>query len=268
MRVLFTFMVCMIPAVVLAGQLSWMEALAIKPAERPVELKDSKLSAQQLNVRGMDYYKKKQLEAAALVFYEAIERDRYHVLANYNLACTLALLRRKHGACSGFHPGDAFTYLKAAIDMDKRRRSRANQDKDFSDKEIQNSLAYRLLLLNALGKPMVMKKALAGTSYQTGSFNYVRTLKLAPDGTASWKGANPDPNAKGMGPPPAIAFSNKGRWSMEGDRLRLQNLGDICGWYMDYYSGLKKLSSPKQKLNPETAQNYDFGGFPREECGH
>jgi tetratricopeptide (TPR) repeat protein len=87
-------------------------------------------SADDYNTAGYRLYLKKQHADAKNLFRAAIEMNRKHVLAYYNLACVLALDYEKTREESQLT--EVFHYLHVAIELDARRRIRALNDPDFT----------------------------------------------------------------------------------------------------------------------------------------
>jgi len=87
--------------------------------------------AQRLNESGMEYYKKKDYTNAATEFEKAIKADPKHKLANYNLACTYALMFNE---CEVFpRESDIFNQLKKAAELDPNVKTKAPKDSDFKN---------------------------------------------------------------------------------------------------------------------------------------
>ena len=81
-----------------------LKALQLSPEQKPKSDKRQRkhmmdiaerASADQLNSYGMRCYKKQRLNDAAWLFDMALAQDSEHVLANYNLACVIALQLKK-----------------------------------------------------------------------------------------------------------------------------------------------------------------------------
>lgn len=84
--------------------------------------------AQKLNDAGMDKYRKKEYQAAAELFREAIGIYPKYVNANYNLACVYAVAPK----CSfSKNEREIYKYLKKAILLDPAKRTKAANDPDF-----------------------------------------------------------------------------------------------------------------------------------------
>lgn len=101
-------------------------------------------SAKVLNTKGYRLHKQKEYAQAARKFRSAIDANPRYAVAHYNLACTLALLRRQGEPCE--HGADIHTiigHLGKAIALDPKRRRRMQQDPDLS--EIRDTLEYHLL---------------------------------------------------------------------------------------------------------------------------
>ncbi len=96
------------------------------------------------NTRGYRAYQKGDLVAALDAFRQAIALDDDYALAHYNLACTLALLRRQGQVC----PYDAtepaiLDHLERAVALDSGRQERMRQDGDLDD--LRDTIRYRIL---------------------------------------------------------------------------------------------------------------------------
>lgn len=100
--------------------------------------------SQQLNTEGYRAYRAGDLDEAARLFRAAVAEDGLNPLAHYNLACTLALLRRQGRSCDvDATLATILEHLARAVALDEGRRSRMRQDADLDD--LRNTLRYRLL---------------------------------------------------------------------------------------------------------------------------
>lgn len=89
-------------------------------------------SAGDLNTKGFRLYKQKNYTAAIEFFKEAIKADPNHALAHYNLASTMALLRKLGRTCEA----DAYRevireHLERAVALDPSRAERMKTDPDL-----------------------------------------------------------------------------------------------------------------------------------------
>ena len=88
-------------------------------------------AANELHKQAMELYRKKDYPGAAELFKKIIAADPEHKLANYNLACTYALMFHE---CEIFpRESDIFNQLKKAADLDPAVKTRALKDKDFKN---------------------------------------------------------------------------------------------------------------------------------------
>ena len=100
-------------------------------------LKKENMDAQDFNVAGMHFYDKKLWYEAEVMFLRAIELNRQHVLAYYNLACVLSIQfndkTAKHSPILDYNKSSPFFYLYRAVRLDPNRMSRARNDSDFTN---------------------------------------------------------------------------------------------------------------------------------------
>ena len=100
-------------------------------------LKKGTMGAQDFNSAGMFFYEKKLWHEAQLMFLRALQLDRKHILANYNLACVLSICYQKgfpdDVASEITMPEDSFYYLTIAVTLDTNRKIRARNDPDFNN---------------------------------------------------------------------------------------------------------------------------------------
>lgn len=98
-------------------------------ATKPITESASNAESQHFNKSGMEFYKKREYQLAVEEFKKAINSDPEHKLANYNLACTYALM---FDECEVFpRESDIFNQLKKAADLDPSVRTKALKDSDF-----------------------------------------------------------------------------------------------------------------------------------------
>ena len=94
------------------------------------ETSESTQSANEFNNKGMEFYKKKDYASAAEAFRQAIAASPKHKLANYNLACTYALMLAED-ECVLIKESAIFNQLKIAADLDPNVKTKAPKDSDF-----------------------------------------------------------------------------------------------------------------------------------------
>ena len=91
-------------------------------------------TANDLNNYGMRCYKEKRFTDAAVLFRWAVTIDENHVLANYNLACVIAILLKEQGPCDMDENFEsAIPLLQHAVKLDPNRAVRALKDSDLDN---------------------------------------------------------------------------------------------------------------------------------------
>jgi hypothetical protein len=101
-------------------------------------------ASKDLNVQGLRLYKQKRYLEAVQLFEQAIAAEPRHALAHYNLACTLALLRKSGQGCKqGARRSVILGHLARAVEIDGTRRDRMKVDADLED--VRASFAYQVL---------------------------------------------------------------------------------------------------------------------------
>lgn len=148
--------------------------------------------AQALNVAGMRCYDRGELGVAARHFRAALEKDPAHVLAHYNLACTLSLLRAKGEICpNDAYVGEILTHLRESVRLDERRRARLVADSDLES--VHHTLGYLALAGKDLTRPPVLEAELPGFVLygpSNGAFGHRLEVHLHADGKATWRTMN------------------------------------------------------------------------------
>ena len=86
------------------------------------------LTAKNYNKYGFRAYKMKKYERAVKFFRCAIETDANHILANYNLACTLSIL---YGKNKSIDTKEIFALIRKTLNLDKNRIRKTKSDPDF-----------------------------------------------------------------------------------------------------------------------------------------
>jgi hypothetical protein len=146
-------------------------------------------TAPQLNTAGFRCYQAGKLAEAVHFFTLAVRENDRHALAHYNLACTLALLRRAGAVCAHGATVDVIlTHLERAVELDADRRRRMREDDDLAD--VRSTLRYRVLdggnLRDRAQQPALLSGIVLYSPPQ-GAFGNLSTLTLmgAGDGSAS-----------------------------------------------------------------------------------
>ena len=86
------------------------------------------MNARDLNNAGFELYKQKLYSEAIIVFRCALEEDEDHLYANYNLACTLSLLKDQGVDVSIL---EIFMYLEKSLLISPTLVAQARQDEDL-----------------------------------------------------------------------------------------------------------------------------------------
>ena len=194
----------------------------------PAELGQPELTAQQLNSAGFHYYEQGDLYAAVLLFREATQRDPEHVLAHYNLACVLALVRRvnRGSACGRVeaYRSDILDHLEIAARLDPGRKRRMLEDPDLSD--LRGLMRFRIIAGADLSDPAVLEDLLVGTHLVEpgmGAYGPARELLLREDHT--WTIQYLPTAACVLDEIPAPVH---GTWRLKGLTLHLDGEGDYA----------------------------------------
>ena len=141
----------------------------------------------ELNTQGYRAYKSGDLVEAARLFRAAVDADDDNALAHYNLACTLALLRRTEPACE--HDATQVTildHLARAIELDDGRRTRMRQDADLDD--LRDLLRFRILDQGMPTTDAATRSLLSGVTLwapAAGIYGATGTLALQADGSVT-----------------------------------------------------------------------------------
>jgi len=122
--------------------------------------------AQQHNEKGMELYHKKAYADAAKEFRLAIASDPNHKLANYNLACVMAL---QFDICEPEPSAEeVLSQLKAAAKLDPEVRTKAPKDRDFAKFHGEPRFLEALDLLPGKEDAAGWKKILTGRQWNIG----------------------------------------------------------------------------------------------------
>lgn len=193
---------------------------AAQPTDPPTTATVSDHSIE-LNTLGYRAYQSGDLTEAARLFREAVEADDDNALAHYNLACTLALLRRSEPACE--HDATQLTilnHLARAVELDEGRRTRMRQDADLDD--LRNLLRFRILDQGMPSSEAATRSLLAGVTLwapAVGVYGSTGTLVLQADGSVAVTRRTLEGDAV------VDRAEPDGRWSIEGSTVVLE-LGD------------------------------------------
>ncbi|NOY27152.1 MAG: hypothetical protein GXP62_14885 [Oligoflexia bacterium] len=141
----------------------------------------------QRNTDGFHAYQSGDLSEAARLFRESIALDDKNALAHYNLACTLALLRRQRPPCeTGATQAEILAHLTRAVDLDEGRRTRMRADSDLDD--LHALLGYRLLDQGLPASDADLRTLLSGVTLwapASGIYGSTGSLVLRADGGAT-----------------------------------------------------------------------------------
>lgn len=146
-------------------------------------------TAVQLNTAGFRCYQAGKLTDALHLFTLAVRENDRHALAHYNLACTLALLRRAGSVCEHGATVDVILrHLERAVSLDAGRKRRMREDDDLAD--VRSSIRYRMLDGGDLRDPAQQREILSGVvlySPPQGAFGNLSSvvLKSGGDGAAA-----------------------------------------------------------------------------------
>ena len=143
---------------------------------------------------------------------------RTRALAEFNLACTLSLLRRTGKVCAAdAYRGEVMAHVLASIALDPNRLEKALTDKDLA--EIRDTVAYQSLLGLSLERDADVPKVLPKVSWWSqgqGVYGSLHRLQLGPDGRFTLTSRVIDDDGA---PKPSKVV--KGTWSLTGRTLKL-----------------------------------------------
>ncbi|MEW5741136.1 MAG: hypothetical protein AB1938_19595 [Myxococcota bacterium] len=166
-------------------------------------------SAAQLNAQGFEAYKKQQYQVAIEKFQQAIAHDEGYALAHYNLAATLALMRKKGLTCQfDAYQSTILSALERSIELDPRRRKRALEDSDFES--VHQTIGWQRvkgLTVAKEAKDILIAVHWYGPS--PGAYGPLTELRFVRDGTV--QGSAVDVTGDEVKRVPM-----KGRWTMKG----------------------------------------------------
>lgn len=176
------------------------------------------LGAQSLNVAGHRCYEAGQMAEAAALFRAAVEADEEHALAHYNLACTLALLRRAGEVC----PHQAYLstvlhHLERSVALDEGRRARMREDDDL--REARTTVRYHRLDGADLSTAEGLARALPHLRFFSpprGVYGNLQEIRLQPGGRIEGQRLAFDDEGIPTGHEPM-----EGSWKLEGTTVIL-----------------------------------------------
>ena len=172
--------------------------------------------ANQLNTAGYRCYKEKKYAEAASLFGAAAAADDDLALAHYNLACTLALLRREHKVCDN----DAYLerileHLERAIALDAGRRERMQSDSDLD--ELHTTVRYHQLVGIDTSTAEGLAKVLPHLRFYSpaeGVWGNMTQLQMLPKGSISARTLQFDDEMMPLG-----FATSTWTWSLEGTTI-------------------------------------------------
>lgn len=148
---------------------------------------------------------------------EQVAHTRARALANFNLACTLSLLRKARKVCEfDAYRGTIMGLVRQSIALDPNRLERALVDADLQS--IRDTVEYQSLLGLSFSREADLPKLLPRVSWWSqgvGAFGSTKTLAFKADGTVQFGLRVLDDN--GLKPPRFFA----GRWLVKGRTLTL-----------------------------------------------
>ncbi len=179
---------------------------------------DTAPTASELNTDGYRLYKQEKYVEAVQKFEGAIAADATHVLAHYNLACTLAILRTKPG---GVCEHDAYAevivgHLQEAVRLDPARRKRAAEDPDLVS--VHDTYGFQRLIGRDPTVPADLRKILTEVTWwgpSPGVWGPTSGADFRADGSAELWFMDRIPES----PDRTV---RRGRWSLDGSTVVLQ----------------------------------------------
>lgn len=148
------------------------------PAAPPVA------SARTLNTEGFRLYQAGQYAEALAKFQAAVQADPKHALAQYNVAATLGLLRKKGEVC-GYeaYKSTILQHLTEAVKLDAKRLQRAKEDADLDP--IRDTVGWQRLLgrspTRAADVPEILRKV-SWYGPSSGIYGNLSTLRFEEGG--------------------------------------------------------------------------------------
>lgn len=140
--------------------------------------------ASPLNTEGFKLYQAGKYAEALEKFRAAVAADESHALSQYNLAATLALMRKQGRVCEfDAYQNDVLEHLELAVKLDEGRRKRMQVDRDFDS--VRDTLRYQQLLGRRADRQADAKALLTALTWYTpavGAYGNPNTLKLGADG--------------------------------------------------------------------------------------
>ena len=141
-------------------------------------------TADALNLQGYARYQKKEFGPALELFRRAVKADANHLHANYNLACTLAILLEKE-YCEYLECVDeVFTHLERAFRILPAQRRHAASDPDLF--HCRKYLRYYRLMGYCWTNPAHLRTILTRTVWAVpgpGAINPIAEIRFLEDGT-------------------------------------------------------------------------------------
>lgn len=150
--------------------------------------------ADSLNAQGFRAYSKKDYPGALELFQKAVESDGKHVVARYNLACTMALLRAQNKTCeySAYVP-EIMDQLEAAVKLDGKRKERLATDPDLA--AVRHYWRFQKLLGKRISNEADVKELLVLIRWfgpSPGAMGPVAGAAFKADGSFEFWQLNPD----------------------------------------------------------------------------
>jgi len=216
-----------------------------------------RLNAANLNSAGMVAYGKKDYRSAVAQFYKAVAADPNHKLANYNLACGLALMYAyvSSPAADGdditrdrsyYSARRALNQLENAISMDPKVPAKAAKDSDW------NSLKGRVAFICMTQGLSVDKPAQLETILKSTTF-YGRSLGTGPAPILTLKKGGAFIIRNVMNAEGEITEVT-GMWMMDGNSVSIRALGsdpEILEFRYDSETGDYRLGPYYDSEDPD-----------------
>ncbi|MDP8224006.1 MAG: hypothetical protein P9L99_11650 [Candidatus Lernaella stagnicola] len=141
--------------------------------------------AESLNTEGFQLYKQGRYGDAAVVFRRAVAADETYGLAHYNLACTLALLRRQREVCEhDTYRGTITQHLADTLKYLPEKRSKMLTDPDL--RSIHDTLFFQNLRGLSPKRDKDVREILVGVQWwgpSPGAYGPVAGVDFQSNGT-------------------------------------------------------------------------------------
>jgi hypothetical protein len=170
-----------------------------------------------LNTKGFREYQAGRFPEALKLFLEATKADPTHALAEYNVAATLGVLRKKNGACEyEAFKQSILKHLTKAVELDPGRRERMKADPDLDT--VRDTVGYQKLLGVDPRKPEDLPTLLEQVSWfgpGTGVYGSMVGIDFQPSGHLElWHRKVEDTEGN-----PVKTLKVRGSWKTEGSTV-------------------------------------------------